>query len=103
MAHYALLNEDNVVVQVITGRDEDDTTAGVTDWEDWYSNETGYVCKRTSYNTNKEIIRIDENTWEYGNSFHKNGKTPFRGKFASIGDIYDAERDEFITPQNQAE
>ena len=42
MAHYAILNEDNVVTQVIVGKDEIDDTQ---DWEEYYGG------KRTSYNT----------------------------------------------------
>lgn len=98
MAHYALLDENNIVVQVITGRDEDDLHDSVTDWEDWYSKETGFTAKRTSYNTYREIVRIDEDTWHYGESKHAGNKTPFRGQYANIGDCYDVEKDEFVTP-----
>ena len=45
MAHYAYLDENNVVVEVITGVDEG--TDGV-DWEVWYTNFRGLTCKRTS-------------------------------------------------------
>jgi len=103
MAHYAFLDENNIVTEVIVGRDEDDTTGGVTDWEEWYGNFRGQVCKRTSYNTYRaydyihdeseppNLIRVD-----YLGSRHRTGGTPFRGKFAEIGDIYDAELDEFV-------
>lgn len=83
MAHYAFINADNIVVEVITGRDEDDTNGGVTDWEQWYAEQReGLICKRTSYNT-------------VGNE-HSLGGIPFRKNYAGIGMIYDSERDAFI-------
>jgi hypothetical protein len=85
MAHYALLDESNVVTQVITGRDEDDNHAGVTDWEEFYGDFHGQTCKRTSYNT-------------LGNQ-HLLGGTPFRGNYAGPGFTYDEVRDVFIPPQ----
>ena len=77
MAHYAFLDENNVVTQVIPGNDGDE-------WEEFYAQEVGKVCKRTSYNT-------------YGNQ-HPNG-TPYRGNYAGIGFTYDFERDAFIPPK----
>ena len=77
MAHYAFLDENNIVTQVIPGNDGDE-------WETFYAQEVGQVCKRTSYNT-------------YGNS-HPNG-TPFRGNYAGIGFTYDPVRDAFIAPK----
>lgn len=85
MAHYALLDENNVVVQVISGRDEDDHHGGVTDWEEHYGDFHGQTCKRTSYNT-------------HGNQ-HFDGGTPYRGNYAGIGYTYDEVRDAFIPPQ----
>lgn len=85
MAHYALLNEQNVVTGVITGRDENDLPDGITSWEDYYGNLHGQTCKRTSYNT-------------HGNQ-HAAGGTPFRGNYAGIGYIYDADLDAFIPPE----
>jgi len=75
MAHYAFLDANNVVTEVIVGRDEDDTTGGVTDWEEWYGNFRGQKCVRTSYN-NK-----------------------IRKQFAGIGYFYDEVADVFIAPQ----
>jgi hypothetical protein len=49
MAHYAFLDENNVVTQVITGIDETELIEGL-DTETWYSNFRGQTCKRTSYN-----------------------------------------------------
>ena len=111
MAHYAFINENGIVVEVITGRDEDDTTGGITDWEAYYASQReGLICKRTSYNTFYEIETLyDETNPEVrigsrftGRSLHRNGKTPFRGKCAGIGDIYDAVNDVFITPVTEA-
>ena len=85
MAHYALLDENNVVTQVIVGRDEDDLVEGVTSWEDYYGARHGQTCKRTSYNT------LDGR--------HRFGGTPFRHTYAGIGYSYDEDRDAFIPPQ----
>jgi hypothetical protein len=85
MAHYAFLDENNVVVQVIVGRDEDDLVEGVASWEDYYGERHGQTCKRTSYNT-------------AGNQ-HLLGGVPFRGNYAGIGYTYDESRDAFIAPE----
>ena len=82
MAHYAFLNENNVVTEVITGKDETDTTH---DWEQFYGEFRGQVCKRTSYNTIGGV--------------HINGGTPLRKNYAGIGYTYDSERDAFIPPK----
>ena len=79
MAHYAYLDENNVVVEVITGVDEG--TDGV-DWEAWYTKFRGLTCKRTSYNTYEGV--------------HTKGGTPFRMNYAHVGATYDATRDAFI-------
>jgi hypothetical protein len=72
MAHYAFLDENNVVTEVITGRDEWEEVDGITDWEQAYSEIRGQVCKRTSYNGN------------------------IRFNYAGIGMKYDEIRDAFI-------
>lgn len=51
MAHYAFLNEANIVTEVIVGVDETELIEGL-DPETWYGNFRGQVCKRTSYNHN---------------------------------------------------
>jgi hypothetical protein len=79
MAYYAFLDEQNIVVEVIAGKDESNF-----DWESYYGAKRGLVCKRTSYNT-------------MGGE-HPNG-TPFRKNYAGIGYTYDAGRDAFIPPQ----
>jgi hypothetical protein len=71
MGHYALINENNIVEQVIVGPDENQ---GV-DYEHLYGQQFNMTCKRTSYNT-------------IGNT-HKNQKEPFRKNFAGIGYTYD--------------
>ncbi len=85
MAHYALLNENNVVTQVITGNDEDYVYDGVKSWEEYYGKFHGQKCLRTSYNT-------------YAGQ-HSNGGTPFRGNYAGIGYTYDKALDAFIPPK----
>ena len=52
MAHYALLDSNNIVTEVIVGMDESDTSQN---WEVFYGNMTNQTCKRTSYNTNNGI------------------------------------------------
>jgi hypothetical protein len=87
MAHYALLDTNNVVTDVIVGRDETDHTAGVTDWEAYYGHVLDVPAeqvKRTSYNTH--------------NGEHLTGGTPFRGNYAGIGYTYDLATDEFVPP-----
>lgn len=87
MAHYAFLNEDNIVSEVITGRDEGEKIQGLSP-EEYYGNFRGQVCKRTSYNT-------------YAGA-HVFGGTPFRKNFAGIGYTYDKDCDAFIQPQPYA-
>lgn len=85
MGHYAFLDGNNVVTEVITGRDEDEVVDGITDWEAHYGAFRGQVCKRTSYNTVAGV--------------HSNGGAPFRKNYAGIGYTYDAARDAFIPPK----
>jgi hypothetical protein len=82
MAHYAFLNMQNIVTEVIVGKDETD---GPTNWEIHYGNIREQVCKRTSYNTRGGV--------------HSEGGTPFRKNYAGIGYTYDETRDAFIPPQ----
>ncbi len=85
MAHYAFLDENSVVTEVIVGKDENED--GV-DWEAHYGAFRGQTCKRTSYNTSGGI--------------HKLGGTPLRKNYAGIGYTYDAQRDAFISPKPYA-
>ena len=79
MAHFAELDENNVVLQVIVGVDEPH------DGEAIYAQTTGTVWKKTSYNTQA--------------GQHLLGGTPFRKNYAGIGYTYDPDRDAFIPPQ----
>jgi hypothetical protein len=82
MAHYAFLDSNNVVTEVIPGRDEG---ADGIDWEQAYGEVRNQVCKQTSYNTCA--------------GQHLRGGIPFRKNYAGIGYTYDAQRDAFIAPQ----
>ena len=82
MAHYAFINMQNIVTEVIVGKDETD---GPTNWEIHYGNIREQVCKRTSYNTRGGV--------------HINDGTPFRKNYAGIGFTYDYARDAFIPPK----
>ena len=75
MAHYAFLNEDNIVTEVIVGRNETEIVDGVSDWETYYGNIRGQVCKRTSFNGN------------------------IRKQFAGVGFTFNETADVFITPK----
>jgi hypothetical protein len=74
MAHYAFLDDENLVIEVIVGVDETELIEGL-DAEIWYGNFRGKTCKRTSYNNN------------------------IRGTYAGIGYSYNSEEDIFIAPQ----
>lgn len=75
MAHYAFLDENNVVTEVIVGRDEWDVVDGVSDWEAYYGRLRGQRCVRTSYNGN------------------------IRKRYAGVGFVYDEQADVFIEPR----
>lgn len=74
MAHYAFLNDQNIVIEVIVGVDETETIDGRTP-EEWYGEFRNQRCVRTSYNGN---IRV---------------------RFAGVGYTYDEIRDAFIPPK----
>lgn len=76
MAHYAYINENNVVTQVIVGRDENDLNVN---WEEYYG------AIRCSYNTRGGV--------------HIYGGIPFRKNYPGPGYFYDNERDAFIPPK----
>jgi hypothetical protein len=76
MAHYAFLNENLIVTEVIPGKDESETIDGLTP-EEWYGNYRGQKCVRTSYNGN------------------------IRYNYAGIGYSYDPIDDAFIAPMPQ--
>lgn len=81
MAHYAILDENNVVTQVFVGKEEHEPgpDGQPCDWEAYYG------AKRTSYNTQ--------------GGQHLTGGTPYRKNYAGIGFTYDPGRDAFIPPQ----
>jgi hypothetical protein len=73
MAHYAFLDESNIVTEVIVGVDESELIEGVSP-EEWYGNFRNQTCVRTSYNSK------------------------IRYNFAGIGYTYDSIDDAFIAP-----
>lgn len=73
MAHYAFLDENNIVTEVIVGKDENELLDGLTP-EEWYGNFRNQKCVRTSYNSN------------------------IRFNYAGIGYTYDPIDDAFIAP-----
>lgn len=94
MAHYAFI-EDGIVVDVITGRDEDDLIEGVTSWADYYSaNRQGLMCLQTSYNT-RGGVHYDFETGEPSDDQSK----ALRKNYAGVGFAYDSDRDGFIPPK----
>jgi len=79
MAHFAQLNDSNVVTQVIVIGNDDcgggSFPASEAAGQSFIASlGLGGTWKQTSYNGN------------------------FRGKYAGIGDTYNAELDEFVTP-----
>jgi hypothetical protein len=74
MAHYAFLDENNIVTEVIVGINETELIEGL-DTETWYGNFRGQTCKRTSYNNN------------------------YRKNYAGVGFYFDESRDAFIAPK----
>jgi hypothetical protein len=77
MAHYAFLDANSVVTEIITGIDETELIEGI-DPETWYSNFCEQTCVRTSYNGN------------------------IRKQYAGIGYTYDHVADQFVAPQPYA-
>lgn len=86
MAHYAFIDDNSIVTEVIVGKDEGED--GV-DWEAYYGEFRGQVCKRTSYNTR--------------GGQHISGGTPYRKNYAGIRYTYDPVRDAFIPPRPDGE
>jgi hypothetical protein len=74
VAHYAFLDENNIVTEVITGRDENEVVDGISDWEAYYGEFRGQRCVRTSYNGN------------------------IRKNYAGIGFYFDDNLDAFVPP-----
>ena len=91
MAHYALLNYQNIVTKVCTGKNEEETDANI---ELVYQNMFGQLCKRTSYNT-RGGVHYDSET----NEASADQSKAFRKNYAGIGYTYDHSRDAFIPPK----
>lgn len=84
MAHWAEIDENNIVLRVLVG-DNNDATEGY----EWLINNLGGTWIKTSYNT-------------YG-GVHLEGGTPLRKNYAGIGYKYDSQRDAFIAPKPEVE
>jgi hypothetical protein len=74
MAHYAFLDEENIVTEVIVGIDETELIEGL-DPETWYGNYRGQKCVQTSFNSK------------------------IRGNYAGIGFSYFPDEDIFMSPK----
>jgi len=95
MAHYAYLDENNVVFNVIVGRDESDLPEGIDSWEEYFKQKPGVVdCKRTSYNT-RGNVHYNSETDQPSDDQSK----AFRANYAGRGFVYDPENDAFIPPK----
>lgn len=93
MAHFAKLDENNVVVFVTVGRQEDEGL------EDELTARTGDVYKQTSYNTYGGI-HYSQDVDEDGNQIPSEDQSKaFRFNYAGLGFFYDADRDAFIPPK----
>jgi hypothetical protein len=79
MAHYAFIDDANIVTEVIVGNDE---TTG--DWESYYAQVRGQRCLRTSYHTQRGV--------------HLLGGTPYRKNYAGISYEYREDIDGFVPP-----
>jgi len=73
MAHYAFLDENNIVTEVIVGIDETELIDGISP-ENWYSLFRDQTCVRTSFSSS------------------------IRYNYAGIGYTYDSIDDAFIAP-----
>jgi hypothetical protein len=89
MAHFAQIDENNRVVQVIVVDTRDTSTADGVEKESigeaFCERLFGGVWKKTSYNTQSGV--------------HTSGGVPLRGNYAGIGYTYDATNDVFYGPQ----
>jgi hypothetical protein len=75
MAHYAFIDENNIITEVIVGKNEGEDGKSGEDWEAHYGAFRGQVCKKTSYNGN------------------------IRKNYAGIGFKYDTDLDAFVPPK----
>lgn len=88
MAHFAQLDENNIVIYVVVGRQEDDGK------EQELSERTGHVYKQTSYNT-RGGVHYNPETGERSEDQSK----AFRKNYAGLGYFYDETLDAFIPPK----
>lgn len=91
MAHFAKLNNLNIVETVVVGRDDDNGK------EAELSARTGDTYKQTSYNTRGGVHYNSET----GQPSADQSKA-FRKNYAGIGYMYDPIRDAFIPPKPYA-
>jgi hypothetical protein len=85
MAHYAYLDQNNIVTMIIVGKNENEEPGN---WEEYYG------AKRTSYNTRGGIYYnpvTNQPDIDQSKSFRKN--------YAGVGYTYDADKDAFIPPK----
>jgi hypothetical protein len=85
MAHYAYIDGNSTVIDVIVGPDEGTEPDGVSSWENYFTAKGNGRALRTSYNT-------------VGGE-HGGGGEPYRKNYAGLGYTYDEERDAFIPPK----
>jgi hypothetical protein len=94
MAHYAFIDTNNLVTEVIVGKDENDFAEGVNSWEEYYGALRGQRCLQTSYNT-LAGVHYDAKTGKPS----KDQSKALRKNYAGIGYTYDLEHDAFISPK----
>jgi len=95
MAHWAEIDENNIVTQVTVGSN-DDPDEGYQ----WLVDNLGGTWVKTSYNTRLGIhVKLNEDTSEGADTWIPSGKPQLRKNFACIGMIYDSVRDAFYWPQ----
>lgn len=96
MAHWAEIDENNVVLRVTVGSNEDSDEG-----YQWLIDNLGGRWVKTSYNSYGGVHYLQEND-EEGNPI-PSGKPHFRYNFASIGSTYDEQRDAFIPQKPEGE
>lgn len=102
MPHYALLDENNVVVRVINSLIDENDTSNLAEefssWEEFYGNFLGGTCKRTSINTfQNQHLALNETGDDYVLSDTQ--EKAFRGNYAGVGFTYNETEDIFLPPK----
>lgn len=91
MAHFARINEENMVLEVLVTNNE-----MPNEGYDWLTETFGGIWIKTSYNTRGGVHYTDnEPSQDQSKSLRKN--------YAGIGFTYDANRDAFIPPKPNTE